>query len=329
MKNWALVTAVLIILIAVAGVLLVGCSSTAPAVDGLKPVVDGQEDPTGDLFDINGAAVTGESYLDITAVDVRKDGEQYIFLMKLGGDVPAETPEPNNYIGWDFMIDTDKNFETGTTWSLVTNDLGFELIANDIGYEYIVRYSLTNSARKYQIFDTKSGKNSNISGRVIGNVVELTVPASLIGDTQSFSWTAAVRKYISGTASAPLSSDKAPGHGHFSYPAATSSPTPSVYQGILNGNWAQTPLVFKGTLSMTIYSDSSIQGSLEGDATGIMVGQVDSTGKIDCYFISCGLGITPFQRQVGGQLSISGDTISLEGGYSIGGQTVTFSATSY
>jgi hypothetical protein len=105
------------------------------------------------------------------------------------------------------------------------------------------------------------------------------------------------------------------------------SSTPCVYQGTLNGNWSQAPVAYKGTLSVTIYSDCSVEGSIGGVVTGFIIGRVDEIGKVDFYFISCGLGITPFQRQVGSQLSISGDTMSFKGGYSIGGQTVTFSAT--
>ena len=320
MKKWILTITALLSVIAVTGALSSGCSST-------PPVVEGFEDPTGDLFDKNNAAVTGESYLDITAVDVQKDGEEYVFLMKLDGDIPAETPEPDNYIEWDFMIDADEEFMTGTTWSLVNNDLGFELIANDIGYEYVVSLILTNNTYTYQIYDTESYQNSEISGRAIGNVVELAVPASLIGDTDSFIWTVAARKYADSTASVPLCSDKAPDHGHFSYPVVESTATPSIYQGTLTGTWSQSPWGWKGTLSITIYSDGSIEGFAEGDTTGIIVGQVDSTGYVNCYVVNRSFGIAPYQRYVGAQLSISGDTMSLEGGYSTVGETATFSAT--
>jgi len=332
MKKWILSIAALLVIIAVAGVLFIGCSSSTPAVDGLKPAVEGPEDPAGDLFDENNVAISGENFLDIIAIDVGKDGKQYVFLMKLSGDVPTKTLESNAFIEWNFMIDVDKDFDTGTTWSLANNDLGFELIANDIGYEYVVRYSLTGSTSKYQIFNTKSGKSSDISGRVIGNVVELTVPTSFIAIADSFKWTAAVRKYTNSTASVPLCSDKAPNQGHFSYPAAVSSSTPCIYQGTLNGNWSQdTPLLLKGTLSVTIYSDCGVEGSFKGDATGIVIGKVDSTGNLDCYFINrvlrVGVRTVPIQEPFKGKISTSGDTMSLEGSISGGGNVLNFSVT--
>lgn len=326
MKKWILTITALLSVTAVAGVLSSGCSST-------PPVVDGPEDPTGDLFDKNDAAVTGESYLDITAVDIQKDGEEYIFLMKLVGDIPAKTPEPDNYIEWDFMIDADENFGTGATWSLVANNLGFELIANNIGYEYVASLILTNNTYTYQIYDTNSYQNSEISGRAIGNVVELTVPASVIGGSEAFDWTAAVREYPNGkgiSADSTSVSDKAPNHGHFSYPVVESTSTTSIYQGTLHGNWSLSPWGLKGTSSITIYSDGSVQGSIEGDVTGTMFGQVDSAGNVDCcvvFFPPSGMGMIPKQTRVGTQLSISGDTMSLEWSDSSGGETVTFSAT--
>jgi hypothetical protein len=323
MKKWILTITALLSVIAVAGALSSGCSAT-------PPVVDGPEDPTGDLFDKNNAAVTGESYLDITAVDIQKDGEEYIFLMKLAGDIPAKTPEPDYYIEWDFMIDADENFGTGATWSLAANNLGFELIANNIGYEYVVSLILTNNTYTYQIYDTESYQDSEISGRVIGNVVELTVPASVIGGSEAFDWTAAAREYPSGkeiSADSISVSDKAPNHGHFSHPVVESTSAPSNYRGTLNGTWSQSPWDWTGTVSITIYSDGSIQGSIEGDTAGIIVGQVDSAGNVDCYAIGRGMGITPDQLHVEAQLSISGDTMSLEGHYSSGGATITFSAT--
>ena len=72
MKKWILTITALLSVIAVAEALSSGCSAT-------PPVVDGPEDPSGDLFDKNGATVTGENYLDITAVDIQKDdgGRKY------------------------------------------------------------------------------------------------------------------------------------------------------------------------------------------------------------------------------------------------------------
>ncbi|HEY41735.1 MAG TPA: hypothetical protein G4O18_07740 [Dehalococcoidia bacterium] len=326
MKKWLFTITALLSVIAVAGALSSACSPTPPEVDG-------PEDPTGDLFDKNDAAVTGDSYLDVTAVDIQKDGEEYIFLMKLVGDIPAKTPEPDYYIEWDFMIDADENCGTGATWSLVANNLGFELIANNIGYEYVVSLILTGNTYTYQIYDMESYQDSEISGRVIGNVVELTVPASVIGDSEAFDWTAAAREYPSGkgiSADSTSVSDKVPNHGHFSYPVVESTSTPSIYQGTLNGTWSQSPWDLEGTGSMTIYSDSSVQGSIEGDVTGTMFGQVDSAGNIDCYFVFFpprGMGLIPRQVHVEVQLSISGDTMSLEWSDTSGGETVTFSAT--
>ena len=315
MKNWILTITALLSVIAVAVTLSSGCSST-------PPVVDGPEDSTGDLFDKNGMVVTGNSYLDITAVDVRKDGDQYIFLMKLLGDVPAKTPKSSTSIEWDFMIDADRNIFTGATWSLAANNLGFDLIANNIGYEYVVSLILTNNTYTYQIYDTKSYQNSKISGRVIGNVVELTVPASVIGSSEAFNWTAAVREYPNGkgiSANSISVSHKEPNHSHFSYLATNASSTPSVFQGSFNGNMEiDYPASASGTFSMTVYSDGSIEGSLlynDQIYNNLLLsigGQVDIDGQVWVIVISPSGSIAPPSKVVlFGLLSRSGNTLNI------------------
>jgi hypothetical protein len=276
------------------------------------PVVNGPKDPIGDLFDKNGSTTSGELFLDITAVDIQKKGDQYIMLMQLSDNLPKKTPELNTFIEWDFMIDSDNNPSTGTKWPL---------ISNDIGYDYLARFCLYNGIRTHEVLITKSpgGKHSTISYRVIKNVVELTVPDSLIGSPSSFHWTAAVRKYLSDAPAAePSVSDKVPNQGHFNYPNSSPASAPSAFQGSLTGNWSgqittgTSPAPVSGTFSVTIDANGSVQGLFQGIYSGIIEGQVDLNGNL----IATGTaseGNPPTVTNWQGKLSVSGNSLSTQG----------------
>ena len=317
------IAAVLFSLFVILAVIPAGCLF-AP------PVVNGPKDPAGDLFDKNGAAVTGAKYLDITALDVQKAGNNYTLLMQMNGDIPSATSATDTYDEWAFYLDTDANAKTGTTWSLTGNDIGFDLVANDIGYEYIVRFGLEKSKRTFDVYNAKTGKHTAVSGSVTGNVISITVPASAIGDAAGFNWTAAVREFPAGPNSATLSvSDKAPHHNHFSFPVVPAVPV-SAYQGTLNGTWdyqLDTTLPFytalpqaqSGTLTLTIYSDGSVQGFQAWDTyieNGILVGNVDADGNmILSGFYSAGPDI-PKPQTFSGVITKSGTDLSVQGSYS-------------
>ena len=326
------ITAVLFSLFVILAVAPAGCLF-AP------PVVNGPRDTAGDLFDKNGAAVTGAEYLDITAVDAQKTGDNYTFLMQLNGDIPSTIAGSDTYDEWAFFIDADTNAKTGTTWSLLDSDIGFDLVANDIGYEYIVRFGLNKNTRIFDVFNTKTGEHTAISGNITGNVISLTVPASAIGDATGFNWTAAVREFPAGLNSAtPSVSDKAPDYNHFSFPATAAAPV-SAYKGTLNGTWdykldttnpfyAAMPQAQNGTLSLTIYADGSVQGFQRWNtyaANGILAGNVDADGNITLSgFYSSGPDI-PKPQTFSGVMTKSGTVLSMQGSYSfpfkIGGAT--------
>jgi hypothetical protein len=304
-KKTILLAAVLIIIVVLAVVLYI-IFRPVPV-----PVVNGHQDLVSDLFDKNGAPISGEAYLDITAVDVRKNGDQYTLLMKLNDNLPRKTPELDTFIEWDFMIDADKNPTTGTNWSFISNDLG---------YDYLVRFGLNNGARIHEVLTANGGQHTNISFRIIQDVVELSVPASLVGNPGSFYWTAAVRKYLSGApAKEPSISDKVPNQGHVVFPPNPSPSAPSAFQGSLTGNWSgqitppeEDPISASGTFSVTIGANGGVQGSFIGTFSGIIAGQVDINGNLVATGTASGgtsQGVTTWE----GHLSVSGSTLSGQG----------------
>ena len=310
-KKTILIGGIIILVIIVAAIILFLVLRAGPAV----PAVNGPVDPARDLFDQNGIPAVGDAYLDITAVDVQKSGNQYFMLMQVNGPLPSKTPEKRTYIEWDFMIDADKNPNTGTRWPL---------ISNDIGYDYLVRLGLYDSNLSHEVLNVKANGSSptNLKYRVIQNVVELTVPDSAIGTTSSFNWTAAVRKYLSGAQPAqPTISDKVPDKGHFSYPTAPASSVLSEFRGTLNGNWTgqvsdgNSNVPAKGTFAVTIDSGGVVQGSFEGAYSGTIVGQVDIDGNLDARGTAL-RGTSSMVTSWQGRLSRSGSTLSGQGNWS-------------
>jgi hypothetical protein len=312
-KYQILIISVLLIIIATAAMLPAGCGSKS--VDEAVPVVNGQNDNTGDLFDKNGAATSGESYLDINNVELRKNGSDYILLMKLNGNIPSKTAEASTYIRWDFMIDIDKSIYTGTSWTAVDNELGFDLIANNIGYDYVARYSLTGSAGLFQFFNIKTGKITTLTGRAIQNVIEMTVPGTLLGNHSSFYWTAAVRKYLNGKMNTPSPSDRAPNKNHYVFPAV-SVQAPSKYQGSFICDWSFTiiyPIISSGVFSLNVDANGAVEGSFTKPDIGLIAGDVDDNGNLVALGLLKG-SLVPENIPLTGIFTISsGNTISVEG----------------
>jgi|GEM_PF-3498187 len=309
-KKTILIAGICIFVIIVAALALCFVFRPGPAV----PAVNGPGDPARDLFDQNGTPAAGEAYLDITAVDIQKSGNQYVMLMQVNGPLPSKTPEKSTYIEWDFMIDADKNPNTGTRWPL---------ISNDIGYDYLVRLGLYGNHLSHEVLNVKANGASptNLKYRVIQNVVELTVPESAIGTTSSFNWTAAVRKYLSGAQPAqPTISDKVPDKGHFSYPAAAVPSAPSEFAGTLNGSWTgqvignSSTVPVAGTFTVTIDSGGVVQGTFEGAFSGTIAGQIDINGNLDAQGTAL-IGTNSMVTSWQGKLSRSGAILSGQGNW--------------
>ena len=317
-KKWISGIVVLVILF-VAAVSLAGCQSS--------PAVNGHTDPAVDMFDKNDAAVTGAKYLDITAVDMQKTSDNYTFLMKVNGAIPAVTTGADIYDEWAFMIDADTNINTGMALSLMVNNMDFGFIANDIGYDYMAHFTLSKSLRTFEVVSNKTGKHTSISGSVNGNIVSLTVPASVIGDTQKFYWTAAVREFTNGIySSTPAVSDKAPNHGHFNYPvvAATAAPDTSTYRGTLNGTWSldtwlsPPPVPVKGTVSLNILPDGNVEGTFGGDFSGLLIGTIDSDGHVNFNGFHKTF-YNPLKMQFSGDVTKKDNILTLTGSYTLAG----------
>jgi hypothetical protein len=174
-------------------------------------------DPTGDLFDKNGAPTTGENYLDIAKSQVSLTAGIYTVHIELNEHCPEKTTEPTTFIEWDILLDTDNNANTGTKWPL---------IGNDIGYDYMGRVTLGNSTYGQGLLKVASNTWSDIDYIVavfnyakVGNILELYLPAEAIGNPDSFHWIIAVRKYLNADPpNQPSVSDKSPNEGHYQFP---------------------------------------------------------------------------------------------------------------
>ena len=174
-------------------------------------------DPVGDLFDKNGNSTTGENYLDIVKSQISLTAGLYTVHIELNEHCPQQTSEPTTFIEWDILIDTDKNANTGTKWPL---------IGNDIGYDYMARMTLQDTQYGQGLLKVNTNTWSDIDYLVavynwqkVGNIIDIYIPANVIGSPDSFNWIIAVRKYMSADPpNLPSVSDKAPDQGHFVFP---------------------------------------------------------------------------------------------------------------
>jgi hypothetical protein len=174
-------------------------------------------DPVGDLFDKNGNSTTGENYLDIVKSQISLTAGLYTIHIELNEHCPQQTSEPTTFIEWDILIDTDKNANTGTKWPL---------IGNDIGYDYMARMTLQGTQYGQGLLKVNTNTWSDIDYLVavynwqkVGNIIDLYIPANVIGSPDSFNWIIAIRKYMStDPPNLPSVSDKAPNQGHFVFP---------------------------------------------------------------------------------------------------------------
>jgi hypothetical protein len=174
-------------------------------------------DPVGDLFDKNGDSTTGENYLDIVKSQISLTAGLYTVHIELNEHCPQQTSEPTTFIEWDILIDTDKNANTGTKWPL---------IGNDIGYDYMARMTLQDTQYGRGLLKVNTNTWSDIDYLVavynwqkVSNIIDLYIPANVIGSPDSFNWIITVRKYMSADPpNLPSVSDKAPNQGHFVFP---------------------------------------------------------------------------------------------------------------
>jgi hypothetical protein len=113
---------------------------------------------------------------------------------------------------------------------------------------------------------------------------------------------------------------------------SSSSASPSLFQGSLNGNWSgqlingTTSTPVSGTFSVAINTDGAVQGSFVGTFSGVIAGQVDQNGNLNATGTASGgtsTGVTTWS----GHISVAGNSLSGQGNWSGPDSSGTFSGT--
>jgi hypothetical protein len=166
-------------------------------------------DPANDLFDKNGNTTTGEAYLDIVSTELLMYDSYYTGKIKVNGDLPTESENSSVFLEWDFLVDSDLNYNTG--WG------GWNLMCNDIGPDYLIRLEFMDSQYSATVYFISTNETVLLDFSRNTDTIELTFPR-IPGQPEVFNYVVAARKYDNrGAANALLVADKAPNIGHLHF----------------------------------------------------------------------------------------------------------------
>ncbi len=165
-------------------------------------------DTTNDLFTPNGSPAQGEAYLDIVGLEILSFDTYFLGRMKLNGDLPTQTPDPDIFIEWDILVDLDRLPNTGWNWPL---------ICNDIGPDFMCRLELLDDKYKGTLYDIEDNSWSEISFTINGDTIEWRWD-KIPDQPTTFNIVAAARQYgHRGNSNFLQLADKAPNVGHIEY----------------------------------------------------------------------------------------------------------------
>jgi hypothetical protein len=162
-------------------------------------------DSTGDTFDDTGKPIQVEPYFDIVSAELNLIGTNYLFRMKVNGEVPLTLTNPNAAAEWGFFIDADHMGTTGTAGPL---------FVNDIGAEYMVRLLIHGAQIRTELINLTTLESSSIAYTVDGDTISLSFNYTLMQELQNFDCIALTRSWLNNSL---IAADKAPNEGHHSF----------------------------------------------------------------------------------------------------------------
>ncbi|UCG55156.1 MAG: hypothetical protein JSV32_02780, partial [Dehalococcoidia bacterium] len=162
-------------------------------------------DSTGDTFDDTGNPIQVEPYFDIISAEVNLIDTNYLFQMKMNGDVPQTLTNPNAAAEWDFFIDADQTSTTGSA---------NPLFVNDIGAEYLIRLLIHGIQIRTELINLNTLESSSIAYTVDGDTISLSFNWTLMQELQNFDCVALARSWFNNNL---IAADKAPNEGHYSF----------------------------------------------------------------------------------------------------------------
>jgi hypothetical protein len=202
----------------VVAVVLTGCEGAdrglAPEVQPLAsaaPVTCAAvTDPQGDAVASDGSGVRGEPYQDIVRAEVCKKGGRFVFVMDVGGPLPAGPVGPGETIlqEWSWNINSDP----------ATFPAGFPFPDGSAAPpEFIVWVLWDGRTFTASVIDRRpllAGRDARITPapfHIEGATVKVWVGAGLLGKPEAFAWIARTNNWPSppGT-SDPQTLDRAP-----------------------------------------------------------------------------------------------------------------------
>jgi hypothetical protein len=162
-------------------------------------------DSTGDTFDDTEQPIQVEPYFDIVRAEVNLIGTNYLFQMRVNGEIPLAFTNPNVAAEWDFFIDADRTGVTGTA---------NPIFVNDIGAEYMVRLLIHGAQIKTELINLTTLESFSVASTIDSDTIELSFNWTLMQELQSFDYIALARSWLNNNL---IAADKAPNAGHHSF----------------------------------------------------------------------------------------------------------------
>jgi hypothetical protein len=187
--------------------------------------------PAGACYDPDRTSGECPKYMQVVNVDMATSSGNYVATITLTDIYPSSLPNPNYFIEWNILIDTDRSNLTNP-WgpqSVMNMDphiwtlMDFE---NDIGADYRVLLAMQGTAQSLSMGiqnlrnDTYYPNTVQIAykGTQQGFAMMLTFAPSSIGGAANFDFVVAVREYAkAGDPNTLMKFDKAPNVGHYSF----------------------------------------------------------------------------------------------------------------
>lgn len=172
-------------------------------------------DGSGDLFNSQSQPAAGPDYLDIQSSQVVYIDGKWVLSMELKGSLPAaETVTVGTLMEWNFLLDLDRDRNTG---------LSRPFIGNDIGYEWLGQLALENQVYSGRFYDLVQGTRTAAEFTINGNRLELVLPAApeqTAGPPAIYWGTAVIYYRDQDPRDTPFLTDKAPDSGHYVFETA-------------------------------------------------------------------------------------------------------------
>ena len=143
--------------------------------------------------------------MDIVSGNLSEYDDHWEAKIKVNGTIPGQISQ-RYFLEWDIMVDTDLNINTGWDWPLYYNN---------IGVDYNFRLVVTGTKQYAEVWRASDDAAEDIDYSVDNDTITLRFD-KIPSDPTSIYFVVLARKYADGDT--PLSFDKTPASGHYTFP---------------------------------------------------------------------------------------------------------------